>query len=84
MNFAENVPLALLLAAAVELNGGSRRVLTSGLSALLVFRILHVELGLMAKGYIGLGRPVGYWGTVGTIAGFAGYAAWLVKSYWGL
>lgn len=83
MNFAENVPLALLLAAVVELNGGSRKLLTAGLSVLLVSRILHAELGLMAKNSAGPGRTIGHVGTMGTIVGLAGYAAYLVKGYWG-
>ncbi|KAI0841807.1 membrane-associated, eicosanoid/glutathione metabolism protein [Hypoxylon sp. FL0890] len=81
-NFIENVPLALTLAAFAELNGGNRRVLTAALSALLTFRILHVELGLING--MGIGRPIGYWGTFGTIASLGFYAAYLVKGYWGL
>jgi len=84
MNFAENVPLALALAAVVELNGGSRKALTWALSALVVFRLLHAEGGLMLKNYMGPGRPAGYFGTQGVIAGLAGYAAYLVKGYWEL
>lgn len=86
-NFTENVPLALLLAGFVEANGGSRRVLISALSALTVFRVLHVEIGILAKGakrqYTGIGRPVGFFGTVGVVTGLAGYGAWLVKDVWG-
>lgn len=83
MNFAENVPLALGLASIVELNGGSRKALTAALSALFVFRVLHAEFGIMARNYMGPGRPAGHFGTQGVIAGLAGYAAWLVKGYWG-
>ncbi|EXJ92468.1 hypothetical protein A1O3_01019 [Capronia epimyces CBS 606.96] len=82
-NFVENVPLALLVAALVELNGGDRRILTGSLATLLFLRIAHVELGLRAKNALGLGRPVGTLGTWGFIAGMSSYAAWLVKSYWG-
>ncbi|KAI0901449.1 membrane-associated, eicosanoid/glutathione metabolism protein [Annulohypoxylon nitens] len=81
-NFIENVPLALVLAAFAELNGGNRKVLTTALSALLAFRIAHVEIGLMDG--LGIGRPIGYWGTSATIATLGGYAAFLVKGYWGL
>lgn len=83
MNFAENVPLALALAGIVELNGGSRRVLTSALSALFVFRVLHAEAGLMTKNSSGMGRPAGHFGTQAVVSVLAGYAAWLVKGYWG-
>lgn len=83
MNFAENVPLALLIAGVVELNGGSRKVLTTALSTLCVARVLHAEFGIMAKGYIGMGRRVGHIATQTVIAGLSGYAAYLVKGYWG-
>lgn len=84
MNWAENVPLALALSAIVELNGGSRKALTGLLSALTVFRVLHADFGVFGKGYLGNGRPIGYFGTQSVVAGLAGYAAWLVKGYWGL
>ena len=83
-NFAENVPLALALATIVELNGGSRKTLTAALSALVVFRVLHAELGIMAEKAMGIGRPIGFFGTQGVVAGLAGYAAYLVKGYWDL
>jgi len=83
-NFAENVPLALALATIVELNGGSRKTMTAALSALVVFRLLHAEFGLMAKKAIGIGRPIGFFGTHSVVAGLAGYAAYLVKGYWEL
>ncbi|KAI1374553.1 membrane-associated, eicosanoid/glutathione metabolism protein [Hypoxylon crocopeplum] len=81
-NFMENAPLGLILAAFVELNGGSRKAVTTALSLLLAFRISHAELGLING--LGLGRPIGYWGTMATIGSLAGYAAYLVKDYWGL
>lgn len=60
-NFAENVPIALFLASVVELNGGNRKVLSGSLAALLLLRILHVELGLMGPGAMSGGRPIGYY-----------------------
>lgn len=84
MNFAENVPLALAVAGIVELNGGSRKVLSAALSTLCVARVLHAEFGLMAKGYIGTGRRIGHIATQAVIGGLAGYATYLVKGYWGL
>ncbi|OCT53799.1 putative membrane-associated protein in eicosanoid and glutathione metabolism protein [Cladophialophora carrionii] len=83
-NFIENVPLALLVASIVEMNGGDRQVLTGSLAALLFFRIAHVELGLKAERALGWGRSVGYFGTLSWVLGMSTYAAWLVKSYWGL
>lgn len=82
-NFVENVPYALLLAGVVELNGGDRKTLNGALAALLLVRILHVEFGLRGPKNMAVGRPIGYFGTQGFIAGMAGYAAYLVKGYWG-
>lgn len=82
-NFTENVPLALFLGAVVEMNGGNRKALTGALAGLLVARILHVELGLRGEKSMGKGRLVGHLGSLGFIVGMGGYAAWLVKGYWG-
>ncbi|OAP59186.1 hypothetical protein AYL99_06484 [Fonsecaea erecta] len=81
-NFVENVPLALLVASVVEINGGNTWVLTGTLAALLLFRIAHVEFGLRAKDSMGWGRPVGYFGTLGFVVGMSSYAAWLGRGYW--
>jgi uncharacterized membrane protein YecN with MAPEG domain len=83
-NFVENVPLALLVASIVELNGGDGQVLTRSLAALLFFRIAHVEFGLRAERSLGWGRSVGYFGTLLWVLGMSTYAAWLARSYWGL
>ncbi|KAI1659540.1 membrane-associated, eicosanoid/glutathione metabolism protein [Daldinia decipiens] len=80
-NFIENVPMALIIAAFAELNGANQRTLSNALTALLTFRVLHVELGLING--LGLGRPIGYWGTMATTLWLGGYAAYLVKGYWG-
>lgn len=82
-NFAENVPFAFVIAAAAELNGVNRQVLNYALATLFALRILHVELGLKGEGTLGVGRPLGTWGTQGLLAGIAGYGAYLVKGYWG-
>jgi len=82
-NFAENVPLAFLLAAVAELNGANRKVLTGALGALLTLRVLHAEFGLRGPDAMSAGRPIGYFGTLGVLGGLAGYAAFLVKGYWG-
>ena len=83
-NYIENIPYALILAGIVELNGGNRKVLTGSLAALLVFRILHVELGLRGKDAAARPRLIGHLGTAGFLAGMSGYALYLVKGYWGL
>ncbi|KAK4179133.1 MAPEG family-domain-containing protein [Triangularia setosa] len=82
-NFAEYVPLALLLAGVAELNGAKKQILTSALGALLVARVMHVEMGLRRPESTGMGRPVGYFGTLGVMGFLAGYAGFLVKDYWG-
>lgn len=83
-NFAENVPIVLLLAGIAELNGGSRKALTTALSALLVARICHADFGILTGNTGAVGRPVGYYGTQAIFLGLAGYATYLVKGYWGL
>ncbi|KAI0128821.1 membrane-associated, eicosanoid/glutathione metabolism protein [Xylariales sp. AK1849] len=82
-NFVENVPLAFVLATVAELNGGNRKLLIGALSALLTFRVVYTELGMLKPKAMGNGRPIGYFGTIGTILGLAGYTAFLVKDYWG-
>jgi uncharacterized membrane protein YecN with MAPEG domain len=82
-NYLENVPLALLGAAIVELNGGNRKILNGGLAALLLFRILHVEFGLRSANASAPGRLIGHIGTGGFLMGMSAYAAYLVKGYWG-
>ncbi|KAI1808592.1 MAPEG family-domain-containing protein [Daldinia bambusicola] len=80
-NFIENVPLALIIAAFAELNGANQKTLSNTLIALLTFRVLHVELGLVNG--LGLGRPIGYWGSMATILWLGGYTTYLVKGFWG-
>lgn len=83
-NFAENVPLAFILAGIAELNGANRRLLTGALSTLLVARVLHADFGLVRAGSMSAGRPIGYYGTCGVLGALAGYSAYLVRDYWGL
>ncbi|KAL9124846.1 MAG: hypothetical protein Q9217_005869 [Psora testacea] len=82
-NFLEYVPLAFAFTAIAELNGANRKALNYAMAGLFVLRILHVELGLKGKGANGIGRPVGYFGTQGFLAGMAAYGTYLVKGYWG-
>lgn len=82
-NFLENVPLAFILLITAELNGGNRKVLTYLMSALLAFRVAHVEYGMYGPDNAAIGRPLGYFGSCGVLAGLAGYTAYLVKGYWG-
>ncbi|KAF2215087.1 hypothetical protein CERZMDRAFT_94510 [Cercospora zeae-maydis SCOH1-5] len=82
-NFIENVPLALLLSAFAEINGGSKTYLTSALAALTIARVLHVEAGLLAQGNKGPGRPIGFLTTLVVNLGLAVYGGVLVKGYWG-
>jgi uncharacterized membrane protein YecN with MAPEG domain len=82
-NYAENIPLALLAATIVELNGGNRKILNGGLAALLLFRILHVEFGMRSANAHAPGRLIGHLGTAGFLGGMSAYAVYLVKGYWG-
>ncbi|KAJ4420659.1 hypothetical protein N0V82_004224 [Gnomoniopsis sp. IMI 355080] len=83
-NFAENVPLAFILAALAELNGANRKVLTGAMTILFALRVLHADFGLIRPGSMAVGRPVGYFGTAGVLGALAGYSAWLAKDFWGL
>jgi len=85
-NFLENVPLAFIFLTIAELNGGNRKWLNYTMGLLLALRIAHADAGLMVKGKWGdrgIGRPIGYVGTNGVLLGLSGYAAYLVKGYWG-
>ena len=82
-NFLENVPLAFIIAAVAELNGGNRKALNVAMGVLLALRVAHVEMGLKGKDTVGPGRPLGYFGTQAFLGGLAAYGAWLVKGYWG-
>ena len=49
-------------------------------------RIAHADGGLMREGKFGtngVGRPIGFFGSLAVLGGLAAYAAWLVKGYWG-
>lgn len=49
------------------------------MAALLAVRIAHAEFGLRLKGAFGtngVGRPIGYFGSAGVVAGLSGYAAY--------
>lgn len=51
------------------------------MGTLFALRIAHADFGLMREGNFGdnaVGRPIGYFGTVGVLAGLAGYVAKLV------
>lgn len=37
---------------------------------------------MMREGSLGLGRPVGYYGTQAVVASLAGYLVYLVKDFW--
>ena len=77
------MPLAFTLTAIAELNGANRKILNYSMAALLVLRVIHVELGLKGKDTVGWGRPIGFFGTQGFVAAMAAYSTYLVKGYWG-
>ncbi|KAK1987708.1 membrane-associated, eicosanoid/glutathione metabolism protein [Colletotrichum cereale] len=83
VNFAENVPLAFVLATLIELNGGNRKTLGWLLGSFLALRVFHAELGIMRPQGMGSGRPVGYFGSIGVLGTLAAYGAYLTKGYWG-
>lgn len=63
-NFLEITPWALVLAAIMELNGAKRSTLNYALATLFILRVWHGEGGIMVTGRRGLGRLVGYWGSM--------------------
>ena len=62
MNWVENVPLALLLLALIELNGGSKELVHGLGLTLLACRIIH-PFGLDADRMMKLARAIGQGGT---------------------
>ncbi|KAG0634730.1 hypothetical protein HOY80DRAFT_506543 [Tuber brumale] len=82
-NYLETVPMAMILAALAELNGGSRRLVNYALGVLFMGKVAQIEFGLMRKGTRGRGRVVGFFASQGFMAGMAGYCAYLVRDYWG-
>ena len=74
-NFTEQVPLALLLLALIELNGASTWLLHGLGAALVAFRVVH-PFGLDAAVMLKPARAVGATGTVLVTLIAAGVAAW--------
>lgn len=62
-NFAEYVPIALLLLFLVELEGGSENLI-HGLGALLIFGRVVYSLGLYGFKFVPMGRQIGMVSTV--------------------
>jgi len=81
-NFLEITPWALVLATILELNGAKRSTLNYALATLFVLRVWHGEGGIMAKGRRGLGRLVGYWGSMMWMTWAAVLNVSLSKSVW--
>lgn len=84
-NFAEHVPLALLLAGVCELNGGSKPVLNASLAVLFAARVAHASFGLLQPGHVETlrkrgvqyGRIGGFVATHAVSVGLGVYAFWL-------
>ena len=81
-NFLEITPWALVLAAIVELNGAKRSTLNYALATLFVLRVCHGVGGIMPTGRRGLGRRVGYWGSMIWMTWAAVLNVRLSKSVW--
>ncbi|KAE8452022.1 hypothetical protein EG329_002187 [Mollisiaceae sp. DMI_Dod_QoI] len=85
-NFLENVPLAFILLIIAEANGGNRKILNYMMGTLFALRVAHAELGLKLQGKFGnngIGRPLGYFGSLGVLGALGGYCTSLVAGYWG-
>ncbi|GAM21294.1 hypothetical protein SAMD00019534_044690 [Acytostelium subglobosum LB1] len=70
-NFAEFVPLQLVLAALLELQGVSSSKLTVLLGLFTVSRVIHPFFGMFKSNFVGWGRVLGTVVTFFTIAGSA-------------
>ncbi|KAI2617643.1 membrane-associated, eicosanoid/glutathione metabolism protein [Hypomontagnella submonticulosa] len=79
-NFNEYVPLALFLAATAELNSADPTWLTGTLAVLFGLRLLHAELGIMMPNGLGIGRPIGFYGTSLVMLWLGGWSTWLALS----
>lgn len=77
MNFVENVPLALVLMAMIELNGGSTTWLHVLGVFLLVARVVH-PFGLNVITAKSLARAIGAFGTLLVLLAAAGTLLWQV------
>jgi uncharacterized protein len=77
-NFAENMPLFLILLAAIELSGGNPRALSIVAAAFILARISH-GLGMDA-GKPRLLRMIGMMTTTAVMVGLAAYAVVLVSA----
>lgn len=84
VNFLEITPWALGLGALAELNGARRSTLNDAFAILFLLRLWHGEGGIMLKNRKGLGRLIGYWGSmiwVGAMAVFNARLCWEVWSW---
>ncbi|KAI9218792.1 membrane-associated, eicosanoid/glutathione metabolism protein [Blastocladiella britannica] len=76
-NFIENTPWIVVLSALVELTGAlSPAVHRAIMSAFVVGRVAHVELGVLRPTGLGLGRTAGALAATGTAVAFCGAMLW--------
>jgi uncharacterized membrane protein YecN with MAPEG domain len=75
MNFVEYVPLALLLMALVELNGGSKTLIHGLGAVLLAARLLH-PFGIDANNMMKAPRFIGTFATIAVTLVAAGTLLW--------
>lgn len=75
MNFVEYVPLALLLMALVEVNGGSKTMIHGFGAVLLAARLIH-PFGIDANDMKKLPRLIGAFATIAVIVAEAGTLLW--------
>lgn len=88
-NFTEVVPLGLVLASLVEVNGGDRRLLHAALGSFFVARIMHASLGLhlsdhvegLEKNGYQIGRIGGFLGSLAVLTTLSTYALYLARPW---
>lgn len=81
-NFLEITPWALALGALAETNGARRATLNYAFAILFFLRFWHAEGGLMVRSRAGMGRLVGYWGTMIWLATMSIFNFNLAKLGW--
>ena len=83
------MPLGLVLASIVEVNGGDRRVVHAALGSFLLARVMHATFGLHRPNHVQhlqengyqIGRIGGFLGSLGVIAGLSAYGIYLAKPW---
>jgi uncharacterized membrane protein YecN with MAPEG domain len=67
-NFSEQTPFAFFLIFLAELNGAPTALVHGAFTTLFLARVAHGSFGIQTDDTVGLGRPIGYFTTLGVTA----------------